>query len=169
MEKALKYKLVDDLRGSLAASDVFFVIYNRGMTVEQFRSLRRSLKGVGHIKVVKNRLVKIALSGSDHEAATDLMFGPTAIVYSNDPVSVAKAIVGFAKDADKLEIGGGVMSGVFLTAPDVRQLATLPSLDELRSQIVGLLQAPAVKLLGTLQAPAMQLARVVNAYLEEKK
>ena len=164
MEKALKYKLVEELKSHFASSDVLVVIYNRGMTVDQSRSLRRKIKGIGSVKVAKNKLVKIALSGSRHEDASRLMSGPTAIIYSNDPVGVSKVLVEFSKESEKIEIGGGVMSGSFLAPAQIEQLSKLPSLNELRGQIVGLLQTPATKLVGVLQAPGAQLARVINAY-----
>jgi large subunit ribosomal protein L10 len=167
VERALKYSLVEELKSHFASSEVVFVIYNRGMTVDDSRALRRKMKGVGNVKVAKNKLVKIALSGSKHEGLLQLMSGPTAIIYSNDPVGISKVLADFTKGSEKVEIGGGVMSGMFLAPAQIEQLAKLPSLDELRGKIIGLLQAPASKIVGVLQAPGLQLARVVDAYAKK--
>ena len=117
-----------------------------------------------HFKVVKNRLAKIALGGAGGEKAAELFQGPVAIAYSADPVAAAKAADEFSKENAKLVIIGAVMGEQVLDAKGVEALAKLPSLDQLRGKLIGLLQAPATKVAGVIQAPASQLARVVSAY-----
>jgi large subunit ribosomal protein L10 len=113
---------------------------------------------------VKNTLVQKALAGMEGEGASSLFVGPIGIAYAPDPVSAAKISVEFAKINDNFEIVGGLMGSVVLDAKGVGALATLPSLDQIRSKLIGLLQAPATKVAGVLQAPAAQLARVFSAY-----
>ena len=118
-------------------------------------------------KVTKNRLTKLALQGTKYENLTDLFTGPTAIGTSSDPVSAAKTLVSFAKTNDKLTIIGGSLDGKVLDRAGVEALATLPSLDELRAKIVGMLTAPATKVARVTQAPASQLARVIQARADQ--
>jgi large subunit ribosomal protein L10 len=118
-------------------------------------------------RVAKNRLARIAAEGTDYAAISDLLTGPTALSTSADPVAAAKAVVDFAKTTDKLEIVGGLMGTTVLDAEGVKSLASLPSLDELRAKIVGLVQAPATKVVQIVQAPAGQLARVFAAYADK--
>ncbi len=118
---------------------------------------------------MKNRLARLALAGTAYEPLGTLFKGPTAIAFSRDPVAAAKVAVAFAKSNDKLTIVGGALPGQMLAAADVQALATLPSLDELRSKLLGLLQAPATKLAIVLQAPASQLARVLKARAEQSE
>tara|TARA_A100001037_G_scaffold286584_1_gene295119 strand:- start:566 stop:958 length:393 start_codon:yes stop_codon:yes gene_type:complete len=122
--------------------------------------------GAGY-KVTKNRLAKLALAGTPYEPITDLFSGPTAIAYSADPVAAARVAVNYSKDNDKLIVVGGAMGDTLLDEDAVKALASLPSLDELRGKLVGLLNAPATKVAGVLQAPGGQLARVVGAYANE--
>ena len=119
------------------------------------------------VQVAKNRLVKIALEGTDVASIAALMQGPTLIAYSDDPVAAAKVAVAFAKDNDKLVILGGAMGKTALNVDGVKSLATMPSLDELRAKLVGLLQAPATKLAQLTTAPAAKLARVFGAYADK--
>ena len=141
------------------------VAHNLGLTVAQMTDLRLRLRAEGAtFKVVKNTLVQKALAGGESEGASSLFTGPVGIAYANDPVSAAKVATKFAKENDRFVIVGGVMGATVLDEKGVGALATLPSLDELRGKIVGLLQAPATKIAGILQAPAGQLARVVGAY-----
>ncbi|HCP01754.1 MAG TPA: 50S ribosomal protein L10, partial [Rhodospirillaceae bacterium] len=118
-------------------------------------------------KVTKNRLAKLALAGTPYEPIVDLFSGPTAIAYSADPVAAARVAVDFAKENDKLIVVGGAMGDTRLDESAVKALASLPSLDELRGKLVGLLNAPATKVAGVLQAPAGQLARVIGAYANQ--
>ena len=165
MDKAGKTVALDALKGVFAESGAVIVTHYSGMTVAEMSKLRALLrKDGGQLKVVKNRLAKIALDGQGGDDAQALFQGPVAIAYAADPVSAAKAADEFAKDNSKFIIIGGVMGDVVLDASGVQALAKLPSLDQLRGKIVGLLQAPATKVAGVIQAPASQLARVVSAY-----
>ena len=119
-------------------------------------------------KVSKNKLSRIALDGTAYGSLSDLLVGPTALSTSKDPVAPAKVVVDFAKTNDKLEIVGGAMGTTLLDVAGVKALAQLPSLDELRAKIVGLVQAPATKIVQIVQAPAGQLARVLSAYAEKE-
>jgi len=136
-----------------------------GLTVEEVTSLRGKLRGEGaSFHVTKNRLAKIALKGTKFEPLEGSFTGPTAIAVSEDPVAAAKVAVEFANNNDKLTIIGGALGEKVLDVAEIKALAKLPSLDELRGKIVGLLQAPASKIVGVLNAPAGQLARVLSAY-----
>lgn len=169
MERSLKHSLVAELQGVFAEAGIVIVTKNMGLTVKQAKQLRRGMKSVDSThRVAKNRLVKIALKGTKFDQLSELMSGPTAISYSADPVGVAKVLQNFSKENEKLEIHGGVMGDKFLTPAEIKTLSELPSLDELRGKIVGLLQAPASKLAAIAQAPGAQLARVVNAYAQKK-
>ncbi|MEQ9437027.1 50S ribosomal protein L10 [Hyphomonas sp.] len=165
MDKAGKTVALETLKGVFEESGAVIVTHYSGMTVAEMTKLRGALrKDGGQLKVVKNRLAKIALDGKGGDDAQALFQGPVAIAYSPDPVSAAKAADEFAKDNAKFIIIGGVMGDVVLDAEGVQALAKLPSLDQLRGKLIGLLQAPATKVAGVIQAPASQLARVVSAY-----
>lgn len=141
------------------------VVHYDGLSVKEITDLRARLREAGaSFKVTKNRLTKLALKGTEYEGITDLFNGPTGVGYSTDAVAAAKAIAGFAKENDKLRILGGGMGETVLDQAGVQALASLPSLDELRGKLVGLLQAPAQKVAAVTQAPAGQLARVFGAY-----
>jgi large subunit ribosomal protein L10 len=136
-----------------------------GLTVAQLQNLRKQARAAGaSVQVAKNRLAKIALEGTSVASIGPLLKGPTLIAYSDDPVAAAKVASGFAKDHDKFVILGGAMGATVLNPEGVKSLATLPSLDELRAKLVGLLQAPATKLAQLSTAPAAKLARAVGAY-----
>jgi large subunit ribosomal protein L10 len=144
------------------------VTRNLGMTVAQSTVLRQKMREAGATyKVTKNRLAKIAIEGTDYAGISDLLTGPVGLATSSDPVTAAKIAVEFAKTNDKLEIIGGGMGTQVLDAEGIKALASLPSLDELRAKIIGLVQAPATKLATVVQAPASKLARVFNAYAEK--
>jgi large subunit ribosomal protein L10 len=141
------------------------VTHYSGLTVAEVSELRGQMREAGAtFKVTKNRLTKLALADTPYAELTDLFAGPTAIAYSDDPVAPAKVAVKFAKSNDKLIVLGGGMGTEVLDKGGVEALATLPSLDELRGKLVGLIQAPATKIAGVLAAPGGQLARVVQAY-----
>lgn len=164
MERAEKAKLVAALNDKLGNSGVIVVAHYAGLTVAEMTALRRDLREVGGLmQVAKNRLVKRALEGTDAAGIAELFQGPTCIMTSEDPVSAPKAAVKFAKDNDKLVILGGAMGETVLDPSGVNSLADLPSLDELRGKIVGLVQAPAGKIARVLNAPGGQLARVIAA------
>lgn len=136
-----------------------------GLTVQEMSDLRRQMRGAGaDFKVTKNRLTRLALEGTRFKSLADLFKGPTAIAFSKDPVAAAKVATDFAKKNEKLVVVGGAMGETVLNPEGVKALAAMPSLNELRGKIVGLLNAPATKIAGVLQAPAGQLARVLNAY-----
>jgi len=165
MDKAGKTAALETLKGVFDESGAVIVTHYTGLTVAEMTKLRGMLRKDGaQLKVVKNRLAKIALDGKGGDAAQALFQGPVAIAYSPDPVAAAKAADEFAKDNSKLVIIGAVMGEEVLDAKGVESLAKLPSLDQLRGKLIGLLQAPATKVAGVVQAPAGQLARVVAAY-----
>ena len=164
MERAEKAELVAALNDKLGNSGVIVVAHYAGLTVAEMTALRRDIRAAGGaMQVAKNRLVKLALEGTEAEGIADLFKGPTCIMTSEDPVSAPKVAVKFAKDNDKLVILGGAMGTTVLDPTGVDSLASLPSLDELRGKIVGLIQAPAGKIARVLNAPGGQLARVIAA------
>ncbi|MDX1711515.1 MAG: 50S ribosomal protein L10 [Rhodovibrionaceae bacterium] len=165
MDRAQKEQLVSFLNGVFEESALVVVTRQSGLTVAEVNDLRTRMREAGaSYKVTKNRLTKLALEGTQYEALTSLFEGPTAVAYSEDPVAAAKVAVKFADDNDKLSIVGGAIGPQVLDSDGVKQLAKLPSLDELRGRLVGLVQAPATKVAGVMQAPAGQLARVFSAY-----
>jgi large subunit ribosomal protein L10 len=168
VDRTQKQALVETLQQDLAGSTCIVVTHQTGLSVAEVTALRRQMRAAGAgYRVTKNRLVKRALEGTEFAALVPLFTGPTAVAYSHDPVAAAKAAVAFANRNDKLTIVGGGLNGQALDAAAVRALATLPSLDELRAKLIGLLQAPATKLAGLLQAPAGQLARVIAAHADQ--
>jgi large subunit ribosomal protein L10 len=165
MDRAQKAAAVAELKQTFSEVGVVVVTRNLGLTVAQSTQLRTKMREAGATyKVSKNKLAKIALDGTDYLSLGDMLTGPVGLASSVDPVAAAKVVVEFAKTNDKLEIVGGSMGATALNVDGVKALATLPSLDELRGKIVGLLQAPAAKLASITQAPAAQLARVFGAY-----
>ena len=164
MDRAGKEELVAQYGGIFDNAGVVVVTHYSGLSVPQLDDLRTQMAEVGGtVKVTKNRLVKLALAGTEQESVSEFFNGPTAIAFSDDPVAAPKVAAKFAKDNDSLVILGGIMDGNVLDAQGVKTLASLPSLDELRGKLVGLINAPALKVAGVLQAPAGQLARVVGA------
>ena len=169
MDRAQKAGAVADLKQTFSSVGVVVVTRNNGMTVAQSTRLRNAMREAGATyKVSKNNLAKIALNGSDYGSLADLLTGPTGLATSVDPVAAAKVAVDFAKTVDKFEIVGGAMGATALDVAGVQALATLPSLDELRAKIVGLIVAPATKIATLAQAPGAQLARVLKAYAEKE-
>ncbi len=165
MNRAQKAESIETLKGVFADAGAVVVTHYMGLTVAEMTDLRLRLRKEGaSIKVVKNTLAQKALDGSLGEAGDALFTGPVAIAYGPDPVSAAKVAAQFAKENDKFTLVGGIMGTEVLDQNAVKALATLPSLDELRGKLIGLLQAPATKVAGVIQAPAAQLARVFNAY-----
>ncbi|MEL6289460.1 MAG: 50S ribosomal protein L10 [Pseudomonadota bacterium] len=164
MDRAEKHEFVKALNGTFNDAGVIVVAQNAGLTVAEFTDLRTRMKEAGaSVKVAKNRLAKLALKDTPSESIGDLFTGPTCVVTSDDPVSGPKIAVEFAKKNEKLIILGGAMQDMVLDEAGVKSLAALPSLDELRGTIVGLLQAPAGKIARLLNEPGGQLARVVQA------
>jgi large subunit ribosomal protein L10 len=165
VDRAAKKELVTDLNGVFKATNTVVVAHYAGLTVSQMQTLRRQAKQSGaSVKVAKNRLAKIALEGTDAAPIGALLKGPTLIAYSSDPVAASKVSVDFAKAHEKFVILGGVMGKTALDPNGVKALASLPSLDELRAKLVGLIQAPATKIAQLANAPAAKVARVVQAY-----
>ena len=165
MDRAAKKEVVTALNGVFKATGVVVVAHYSGLNVAQMQTLRRQMKHAGAaVKVAKNRLAKIALEGTDAAVIVPLLKGPTLIAYSGDPIAAPKVATDFAKANDKFVILGGAMGKTALDANGVKALAALPSLDELRAKIVGLIQAPATKIAQVVNAPATKVARVVQAY-----
>lgn len=168
MNREEKTSQVEALKGVFTGSGVVVIARNAGLDVAQMTALRGRLAGVGAtMKVVKNRLAKIALAGNPAESAGMWFSGPVAIVFGADAVGAAKTAADFAKENEKFVLLGAMFGPQVLDSAGVASLAALPSLDELRGKIIGLLNAPATKLAGVLQAPAGQLARVLKAYAEK--
>ena len=164
MERAQKREVVSELNEVFNSASSVVVTHYSGLNVAELSDLRGRMREAGAtFKVTKNRLTKLALDGTPYDQIADLFTGPTAIAYSDDPVAPAKIAVEFAKKNDLLVVLGGAMGDTQLDVDGVKALAALPSLDELRGKIVGLLNAPATKVARVLQAPAGQLARVMSA------
>ena len=169
MDRAQKQKLVETLREDLADTVCVVVTHQSGLTVAEATQLRRQMRSGGaRYRVTKNRLARRALDGTRFAPLSALFTGPTAIAFSRDPVAAAKVTVEFANRNTKLTIVGGGLGGQLIDAAEVRELALLPSLDELRGKLVGLLVAPATRVARVLQAPAGQLARVLAAHAENQ-
>ncbi len=165
MDRAAKQESISELARVFKASQVVVVAHYSGLTVAQMQSLRKQMRRAGaRVKVAKNRLAKIALKDTDAAAIVPLLKGPTVFAYSGDPVAAPKVAVDFAKTNEQFVILGGSMGKTALDPNGVKALASLPSLDELRAKVVGLIQAPATKLAQLANAPAGKLARVVQAY-----
>ncbi len=165
MDRAEKQELVASLHEVFSGAASVIVVHYDGLSVAEITNLRTQLREVGaSLKVTKNRLTRLALKGTQYEGLADLFNGPTAIGYADDVIAAPKVLAEFAKKNEKLRLLGGGMGETVLDTDGVKALATMPSLDELRGKLVGLLQAPAQKLASVTQAPAGQLARVFGAY-----
>jgi len=170
VDRTEKTELVSSLRGTFENTSIVVVTHYTGLNVADISDLRAKMRDAGaSFKVTKNRLTRLALEGTPYDQIGDLFTGPTAIAYSDDPVAPAKVAVEFAKKNDKLVVLGGAMGDVRLDESAIKQLATLPSLDELRAKIVGMLNTPATRIAGVLQAPAGQVARVLSARGEQSE
>lgn len=170
MDRSEKTELVSSLRGTFESTGIVVVTHYSGLSVSDITDLRAQMRAAGaSFKVTKNRLTRLALEGTPYEPIGDMFTGPTAIAYSDDPVAPAKVAVDFAKKNDKLVVLGGAMGDVRLDEGAVKQLATLPSLDELRAKIVGMLNTPATRIAGVLQAPGGQVARVISAHAQQSE
>ncbi len=165
MDRSQKAESVASLNAVFNEVGVVVVTRNLGLTVAQSTDLRLKIRDAGaSFKVSKNRLAKLAIKDTNYAGIDDMLTGPTALASSVDPVAAAKAVVEFAKTNDKLEIVGGSMGTMVLNAEGIKALASMPSLDELRGTIIGLVQAPATKIAQLATAPAAKLARVFGAY-----
>ena len=165
MDRNQKTELVATLHERFSDAGLVVVAHNQGLTVAEITDLRNKVRKAGaSFKVTKNRLTRLALAGTKFEPISNLFTGPTTIAYSKDPVAAAKVVVDFAKSNEKLVILGAGLGSNVLNADGVKALATLPSLDELRGKILGMLQTPATRIAGVLQAPGGQIARVIAAH-----
>ena len=164
MDRSQKADLVAELKSVFAETGVVVVTRNHGLTVDQSSELRNKMRDAGaQFKVAKNRLALIALEDSTYQPIGDLLKGPTALATSTDPVAAAKVAVNFAKENEQFEILGGAMGDTVLDVNGIKALAELPSLDELRGTLVGLINAPATKIARITKEPAGMLARVLSA------
>jgi len=164
VDRAAKRELVTALHDVFKDTGVIVVAHYAGMTVAQMTDYRRRMaEAGGKVKVAKNRLAKLALKDTSADGIADLFKGPTCVAYSKDPIAAAKVAVSYAKGNDKLVILGGAMGNTVLDARSVKALAELPSLDELRAKLIGLLNAPATKIARTVKEPGGKLARVIQA------
>jgi large subunit ribosomal protein L10 len=165
VDRAEKKAAIATLNGVFKATNVVVVAHYSGLTVAQMQNLRKQMRAAGAaVKVAKNRLAKIALEGTDVASIGSLLKGPTVIAYSSDVIAAPKVAIDFAKGHEKVVILGGAMGKTALNPDGVKALASLPSLDELRAKLIGLIQAPATKIAQVVIAPAGKLARVVQAY-----
>lgn len=165
MNREQKSELVASLHGVFSNTSLVVLTHYTGLSVAEMTDLRTKVRAEGaSFKVTKNRLTRIALDGTDYGGLAESFKGPTAIAYSDDPVAAAKATVEYAKKNEKLVILCGALGEQLLDADGVKALASLPSLDELRAKLVGLLAAPATQLVRTIKEPPSQLARVLQAY-----
>lgn len=168
MERAEKDALVSTLNGVFANAGVVVVTHYSGLNVAELSDLRVKMSEAGAaFRVTKNRLAKRALEGTPATEISDLFTGPCAIGVSDDPVAAPKVLAEFAKKNEKLVIRGGIMGETVLDETGVKALAELPSLDELRAKIVGMVSTPATRIAQVLQAPGGQVARVISAYAEK--
>ena len=165
MDRSEKEQLVSSLRQGLAESNLIIVAQQTGLTVAEVSDLRRQIREAGaQYKVAKNTLARLAVAGTENESINVLFSGPTALAYSKDPVAAAKVTIKFANSNEKFKVVGGILNGKVLNGKDIETLSKLPSLNELRAKIVGIISTPATRVAGILQAPAGQLARVFSAY-----
>jgi large subunit ribosomal protein L10 len=165
MDRAQKSEQVAELKQTFNEANAVVITRNLGLTVAQSTDLRNRMRDAGaRFRVAKNTLALIAVEGTTYAPISDMLNGPTALATSSDPVAAAKVAVDFAKTTDRFEIVGGAMGETLLDVNGVKALAELPSLDELRAKIIGLVQAPGTKIAQLMNAPAAKLARVFGAY-----
>lgn len=170
MDRAEKKELVATLNQVFKTTGTIVVAHNLGLTVNQVNDLRNKMAQAGAtVKVAKNRLAKLALDGTDAEGMKGLFTGPTMLAFASDPVAAPKVAADFAKANEKFVIVGGAFGRTVMDAAAVKTLAELPSLDQLRAKLIGLIQAPATRIAGVLAAPGGQIARVINAHAEKNK
>ena len=170
MDRASKEKIVSSLNKAFDEANFLIVTQNDGLTVEEMSSLRGSLRESNtSFRVAKNSLAKIAVNNTDAQSLQELFNGPTAIAFSDELSSSPKVIVDFVKAHEKLSIVGGLMDGKLIDAEVIKELATLPSMDALRSMIIGVLNAPATKVAGILNRPGGQLAQVLSAKAQQEE
>jgi len=165
VNRSEKQILVQSLRSTFEGASIVVVTHYSGLSVAELEDLRGQMRTVGaSFKVTKNRITRLALEGTKFQGIADLFSGPTAIAYSDDPVAAAKIAVKFSKENDKFVIMGGALGEEVLDLASINALASLPSMDELRGKIIGMINTPATRIAGVLQAPAGQIARVIGAH-----
>ena len=165
MKRTAKEAWVSSVHDVFASTEIVIITHYKGLTVAEMSDLRGQVRAAGaRFKVTKNRLARRSLEGTQYANLAEHFTGPTAIAYADDPVAAAKVIAAFAKKNEKLVMIGGAFGQHQLNEEGIKQLATLPSLDELRGKLLALINTPATRLAGVLQAPAGQLARVCGAY-----
>lgn len=170
MDRAEKTELVATLHDVFANTGVVVVAHYSGLTVAEMTDFRGRMRAAGgRVKVAKNRLAKLALEGTDISHLGGLLKGPTVIAYSDDPVAAPKVATDFARTNQKLVILGGAMGRTALDPDGVKSLATMPSLDELRARLIGMISTPATRVAQVLAAPGGQIARVLAAYAEKNE
>ena len=164
MDRLSKEQMVSELHSVFTEATSIVVAHYSGLTVSEAEDLRRQMREAGaKFKVTKNRLTRLAIKGTKFEGLSELFSGPTAIAFSSDPVAPAKVAVNYSKTNEKLVVVGGGMEKIKLDIDGIRSLAALPSLDEIRAKMVGLINTPSINVLNILQAPGSQLNRVVFA------
>lgn len=165
MNRTEKKELIESINKSVSASNIVLVAHYKGLTVAEITNLRVKIRDIGAgFKVTKNKLTQLALAGTKFEQISAMFVGPTAIAFSSDPVAIAKVLAEFAKANEKFVMLGGAFGETLLDAKAVTELSKLPSLDELRAKIIGLINAPATRIASILQAPGGQVARVIGAH-----
>ncbi|MBQ8481354.1 MAG: 50S ribosomal protein L10 [Alphaproteobacteria bacterium] len=158
MNREEKTELLAELNGIFQGAESVVLAEYIGLTVAEAEALRKKIREAGaSLRVTKNRIARLALKDTKFEGLTDLFKGPVIMAYANDPIAACKACVQFAKENEKLVIVGGALSDKMLTLNEIKELASIPSMDELRAKLIGLLQAPASK-----------VARVCKAYSEKE-
>ena len=168
MDRVDKENMVASLRETFEENSMVVVTHYAGLTVKEMGDLRSRMRQAGALfQVTKNRLTRLALEDTKFEPLSDLFSGPTAIAYSDDPVAAAKVSVNYAKENEKLVVLGGILNEEIFDADGIKALAILPSLEELRAKITGILNAPATKIVQVIQAPGGQVARAISAYAEQ--
>ena len=158
MNREEKTELLSEMNGLISGAEAVVISHYRGLTVAEMEALRKKARELGaELRVTKNRITKLALKGTNFEGLNDLFAGPTIMAYSSDPISACKLCIQFAKENEKFLVVGGALSSGVLSMAEIERLATIPSMDELRAKIIGL-----------LQAPGSALARVTKAYSEKE-
>ena len=165
MNRNQKEIFIKNIKTIVDENSLVLVFHYRGMSMNEMTDLRvQSFNSGCNIKVTNNRLAKLALKETKKVDLSDFFSGPTAIAYSNDPVSLTKLLVEFAKNNNNLVVLGGMMDNEILSVEKIEILSKLPSLEEIRAKLIGLISTPAQKIASVLTAPSGDLARVFNAY-----
>ncbi len=169
MDRKQKAKVIEFLRHEISEAALVVVTQQSGLSASEVKTLRDKVNEAGaSYKVTKNRLAKIAVHGTKSEVIAEHFKGVTALAYSKDPIAAAKVAVEYANSNQKFRVICGIMGNEVLNASDVKQLASLPSLPELRARILAVIQAPATKLAQVIQAVPAGVARVISAHVEKQ-